>query len=270
MTPPSPASVAIVTGASSGIGRGFARALSARGWRVVAAARREEPLVALADEAKRAGDAEILPLAIDVTAPDAPARLLDVAGRLGPLGWLVNNAGVVTLGRFEDSDAEAERALLRLNCEALVMLTRAALPPLIRAGAGIVVNVASAAGFQPTPGWATYGASKAFVISFSEALFDELRGTGVSTTAVCPGPVATEIFGEHERRRRPPPHELTVEQCVNTALSAALRGRAVVIPGRMNALVALGSKLAPRSLVRWISGRTSLRALGLPPLRKRD
>ncbi len=195
--PPAPGSVAIVTGASSGLGRALARELARRGHVVLAVARRGERLTELArahDADARAGGGRIEPLALDVTAPDAAERVHDEARRLGEIGWLVNNAGSSTFGRLEASRVEEQRALVRLNCEALVTLTTRVLPDLVRAGRGIVLQVASAAGLQPTPGWAVYGATKAFVISLAEAMSEELRGSGVSVTALCPGPMATEFF----------------------------------------------------------------------------
>src|SRR6185369_15116567 len=190
---PASGSVAIVTGASSGLGRAFALALARRGHPVLAVARRAERLAELVAEAQRAG-ARIEALALDVTSDGAAARIFEAARRLGEIGWLVNNAGGSTFGRFEAADVGAEQALVRLNCESVVALTGRVLPDLVARGRGIVLNVASSAGMQPTPGWSVYGASKAFVLAFSEGLYDELRGSGVSVTALAPGPVSTEFF----------------------------------------------------------------------------
>jgi short-subunit dehydrogenase len=265
---PAEGSIAVVTGASAGIGRGFARELARRGHPVLAIARRAERLRALADQVAADGGARVEPLAIDVTADDAPARIAAAARAMGRVGWLVNNAGSATFGWFGDGGIDRERALVRLNCDAVAAITAAVLPLLLHERAGIALHVASSAAFQPTPGWATYGATKAFVLSLGEALAEELRGTGVLATVLCPGPVATDIFdasGVASQRRRPP-HELTVDEVVRTAIARALRGRVVIVPGGTNRVVALASKLSPRAIVRRVSAKTSLRFIGLPPL----
>jgi short-subunit dehydrogenase len=266
--PPAAGSVAIVTGASAGIGRAFALELSRRGHPVLAVARRPEKLAALVAEAP----GRIVPLALDVAMDGAAARIHEAAKALGEIGWLVNNAGSSTFGRFEDADLAAERGLVRLNCESVVALTGQVLPELVSRGRGIVLNVASSAGLQPTPGWTVYGASKAFVIAFTEGLYDELRGSGVSVTALAPGPVATEFFAANAAgtRRRAPPWEVSAEACVDRALRAALAGRALVVVGGVTRLVAWSARFYPRALTRWVSGRIGLRFIGLPPLPPRS
>jgi short-subunit dehydrogenase len=271
---PAAGSVAIVTGASAGIGREVARALAARGHVVLAVARRAERLAELAREAPAgagAGAGRIEPLAVDVTAADAPERIHEAARRLGQIGWLVNNAGGSTFGRAEEAAVDSERAVVRLNCESVVALTTRVLPDLVRAGRGIVLHVASSAGLQPTPGWAVYGATKAFVISYSEALYEELRGSGVSSTALCPGPVATEFFAanagaEAERKRKRPRFEISAQHCVAAGIQAALAGRAIAVVGGMNRFLALAGALSPRAITRWVSAKTSLKYIGLPPM----
>jgi short-subunit dehydrogenase len=269
--PPAPGSAAIVTGASSGLGRAFALALARRGHPVLAVARRAERLAELAKEGDKGG-ARIQPLALDLTAEGAAARIHEAANALGEIGWLINNAGGSTFGRFEAADITAERALVRLNCEAVVTLTGQVLPELVARRRGIVINVASSAGMQPTPGWAVYGASKAFVLAFSEALYDELRGSGVSVTALAPGPVGTEFFaaGHASEGRRAPPWEVSPEVCAERALRAALAGRAVAVVGLATHLLTFGSRFSPRALARWVSGRISLRFIGLPPMPPRS
>jgi short-subunit dehydrogenase len=269
--PPAAGSVAIVTGASSGLGRALAQNLAGRGHVVLAVARRSERLSELARAGAAAGAGRIEPLALDVTDPDAADRIVAQAQRLGEIGWLVNNAGSSTFGRLEASRVEEQRALVRLNCEALVTLTTRVLPDLVRAGRGIVLQIASAAGLQPTPGWAVYGASKAFVISLAEAMSEELRGSGVSVTALCPGPMATEFFNHGDdpavaASRRRPFWELTPEACAEEGLRAALAGRTVAVIGRTNRAVALSGRLAPRALLRFIAAKISLRYVGLPPM----
>lgn len=235
---------------------------------VLAVARRADRLAELRAEAKPRGGAPVEPLALDVTADGAAARIVEAARQLGEIGWLVNNAGGSTFGRFEEAEVERERALVRLNCESVVALTGLVLPHLVRSGRGIVLNVASSAGLQATPGWTVYGASKAFVIAFSEGIYEELRGSGVSATALCPGPVATEFFAANAagRARRAPPWEISADACAERGIAAALAGRALVVTGFTTRLLAFGTRLSPRALARWVSGRSSLRYIGLPPL----
>ncbi len=270
-TPPAPGSLAVVTGASSGIGRGFALALSRRGHPVLAVARRLDRLEALAGEARAAGGAPVTPLPLDVTEEGAVAALREAASRGGALGFVVNNAGGGSVGPFDQADVETQRRLVRLNCEAVVAVAGALLPALVARRAGVLLNLGSLAGVQPTPGWGVYGATKAFVISFSEAVHEELRGSGVGVTALCPGPVATEFFVAHggEEGRRPPPHELTVEQVVAAGLRGALRGRALVVPGLMNKLSAATMRLLPRALTRRLAAGATLRYVGLSPAPRR-
>jgi uncharacterized protein len=252
-----PPPLAVVTGASAGIGLALAQELSRSGRPVLAVARREDRVRALADAARAAGHAAIHPLALDVTAPGAPERLRAEAARLGGAAWLVNNAGLGQYGRFEHADPARLLELLRTNCEALVLLTRAFLPLLRASGEGFVLNVASAAAFQPTPYTTVYGATKAFVLSFSEALAEELRGTGVGAGAFCPGPVATEfgaVAGTGDRFVAPP-GILTAEAAAREAL-AQLRAREVVrVPHPLYKLTAVVTRLLPRALVRRVSGR---------------
>jgi uncharacterized protein len=255
--------VAIVTGASSGIGEELARLLAARGLTVLAVARRAERLQALAVATEN-----IVPFTCDVTRPAAATEILARAQELGTIAWLVNNAGTSKVGEFVATAPETLDNIVRLNCEAPVALTRAIAPILVAAGKGRIVNIASLAGFQPTPYQAAYGASKAFMLSLSEALAEELRGTGVTVTAVCPGPVSTEIF-EHmgvAGGRKPPAHEISALDCARAALAAADAERVIVIPGVMNKLSAIMGKLAPRSLVRRSAARFGLRFIGVETL----
>jgi uncharacterized protein len=181
---------------------------------------------------------------------------------------VVNNAGAATFGRLEDGEPAREQAVVRLNCEAVVGVTTALLPALVGGGAGILLNVASLAGVGPTPGCAVYGASKAFVVSLSRALREELRGSGVSVTALCPGPVASEFFVHNPAGmpRRAPRHELSVEDCVAAGLRGALAGKAVVVPGLLNRITAAASRLTPAALSLRVAGKVSLPYMGLPPL----
>jgi len=260
--------LAVVTGASSGLGAEIARQLSGGGHPVLAVARRADRLEALAAAARAAGGAPVHPLPLDVTAPGAAATLRDRARQLGGAAWLVNDAGSIHVGRLDESDPAELAALVRLNCESLVTILATMLPDMIAAGRGVVLNVSSLAGMNPTPFWATYGASKAFIITLTEGVAEELRGTGVTITAFCPGPMTTELFAKVESGagRRRQPHELSPEAAARSALRAARRGRVVVVPGIINQVLAWSSALSPRALVRRVASRTTLGYVGLPQL----
>ncbi|WP_437759962.1 SDR family NAD(P)-dependent oxidoreductase [Sorangium sp. So ce1389] len=266
--------LAIVTGASSGIGAELARQLSARGQPVLAIGRRAHRLEELSARARNAGHAPIHPLELDVTAESAAFHVRDRARALGGAAWLVNNAGTTRFGPFLDADPAAQAMLVRLNCESVVALCAAIVPDLVARGGGRVLNVASLAAFQPTPGYAVYGASKAFVLSLSESLSVELDGTGVTVTALCPGPVTTEIFeaGAPGVPRRKVPFELTAEGCAAYGIAAADRGDVVAVPTALSKATAQLSRLLPRAAIRRLSSRIGLSFLGYgaPPRRARD
>jgi len=254
---PTAAPLAVVTGASAGIGAALARELSRRGRPVLAVARRDDRLRALAEEARASGRAPIHPLALDVAAPGAAARLVEAARALGGAGWLVNNAGFGIYGGFERNDPARLAEMIRLNCESLVLLTHAFLPDLRARGRAAILNVASVAGFQPTPYMAVYGATKAFVLSFSEALAEELRGSGVSVGAFCPGPVTTEfgaVAGTGERFGNVPAR-LTAEQAALEAILQLERGEVVRVPTALYGFTTRLVSFVPRALVRRLAGR---------------
>ena len=206
LPPPQPGSTALITGASSGIGEEFARQLAARGHGVFLVARREERLRELADDLERAARrprggrspaTSRTPQAVEALPGKVAERGLDVE-------VLVNNAGFTTVGDVHENP-DRQLGMVRVNCEALVALTSAWLPGMTERGRGAVINVASVASFQPIPVQAVYAATKAFVRSFSEAVSSELKGTGVTMTALCPGPVSTEFIeaGGFKKRDRP-------------------------------------------------------------------
>ena len=221
---------ALVTGASSGIGEQFARQLAGRGHDLVLVARRADRLERLAAE---------LPTEAHVVACDLATDAASLAGRVQELGadvdLLVNNAGFGTSGPFLEHDPERDAEQVRLNCEAVVTLSHAFLPGMVDRHRGGVINVASSAGFQPIPYESVYAATKAFVISFTDALHTELRGSGVRAMSVNPGPVPTEwqqVAGYREERTGVVPGEISAEQVVSESLEAWDRGRRSVIPGR--------------------------------------
>jgi short-subunit dehydrogenase len=245
---------AVVTGASSGLGREFALALAERGYRVLAVARRGERLRALADEVE-AGGGRLQPLVADLSTPAGVEALLARAAAL-EIELLVNNAGVASYGPFASASAERERGLVRLNVEAIVALTRGLIPQLLDRGRGGIINVASQMAFQPMPYFASYAASKAFVLSFSEALAEELRGTAVRVTAIAPGFVSTE-FSEVAGSREPERHfpHLQARRVVASALRAHQRGRTVKVVGPFYAFLTFAGRFAPRAALRRMMGR---------------
>jgi len=248
LPPPTLDSAVLVTGASSGIGAELARELAGRGHNVVLAARRADRLAALAEELRLAHGVRAEPAAVDLadaTARDALAEGL-LGGELEIVG-VCNNAGFGSTGAFHSLDRAREVEQVRVNVEALHALTGAFLPRMVSHGIGAVLNVASVAGFQPVPGMATYAATKAFVIAFSEAVHTELEGTGVSVTCVCPGPVPTE-FGDVAGFTVGGPRAVDARTVARDAVAAMVEGRRALVPGRANRLVAAGGRVVPRSV----------------------
>jgi short-subunit dehydrogenase len=221
--------VALITGASSGIGAEFARQLSQRGYEVILVARREQRMRELAAELR--GPAHVV--ACDLVA-DAGALRDRVAGLGKEVDLLVNNAGFGTHGHFAKIDPARDAEQVRLNCEALVTLTHAFLPGMLERKRGGVITVASTAGMQPLPYEAVYSASKAFASTFSDALSAELRGTGVRALCVNPGPVPTEwqqVAGYAADYLPPVPGKISAAQVAAESLRAFERGRRSIIPG---------------------------------------
>jgi len=254
-------SVALVTGASSGIGEEFARQLARRAHDLVLVARRKDRLEALAATLSALHGIEIEVIRGDLTA----ARDLGAVERrlsVGDIDLLVNNAGVGSVGEFAQLPLEREVEQLDLNARALLRLTHAALGVMIARRRGAIINVASMAGFQPVPFNATYAATKAFVLNLSEALHEEAKQHGVTVTCLCPGPVRTEfqhvagIDGERMRGRALLQYmaRTTAHDVVEAALRAMDAGRAVAIPGMVNAAIVETARTAPRFLVRRLAG----------------
>ncbi len=244
---------ALVTGASGGIGRDLAELAAADGFDVVLVARSADVLGAAADDIEERHGVRALAVPADLADPQAPARLAaELAGRGVAVDVLVNNAGVGAYGEFVDSDPEAQLAMIRVNVGAVVGLTRALLPPMVERGRGRILNVASTAAFQPGPLMAVYYATKAFVLSFSEALAEELAGTGVTVTALCPGPTRSSFqdrAGMQKSRLFRLARVMDSMPVARRGWRAALRGRRVVIPGLFNRAMAQSVRLAPRRLV---------------------
>lgn len=252
LPPPAPDRCAVVTGASSGIGAEIARELVGRGHQVVLVARTETKLAALATELGPRAHV----LAADLSDRETRRGLLDRITSLGLVpDVLVNNAGLSTLGPVHRSDPDAELNLLEVDVATVVDLCSRFLPGMVDRGVGAVLNVASTAAFQPLPGQAAYGGAKAFVLSYTQSLSAELKGTGVSATVLCPGPVATgfgEAAGfskEDAENALPAVMWLPAADVARQAVDGLDRGRLVVIPGVANRAGAAFARLAPRRLL---------------------
>ncbi|MEN3370489.1 MAG: uncharacterized protein V7609_2632 [Verrucomicrobiota bacterium] len=252
---------ALITGASAGIGREFARQLAGRTGSLVLVARRQERLEELREELTRHDpNLNIHLRAIDLSQPNEVEELCAWLEREKiAIDFLINNAGLGDYGFFATSDAVRVHEMLMVNIAALTALTRRLLPSMIAKKHGAILNVSSSASFLPVAGFAVYAATKAFVTSFSEAIRAELRGTGVIVTALCPGPVHTEFnkvarrAGSRSEIAGPEFTHVSVEECVGAALSAVERDRAIVIPGFVMKIGMLLVRLMPMPFLRWAS-----------------
>ena len=244
--------ITLITGASAGLGVEFARQLSKRGHRLVLAARRKERLEELA---KELGNARAV--TIDLSKSNAAAKLMsDIEANGETVDLLVNNAGFGLIGRFAELDAKRERQMVDLNAGALAELCRAVAPAMIKRKSGAILNVASTAAFQPGPKMAVYFATKAFVLSLSEALHEELKPHGIRVSCLCPGPTRTEFgevagFGGNGLFDRV---AMNAAEVVETGLKGLDSNRAVVVAGWINKIGAASTRFAPRALVRKIAG----------------
>ncbi len=253
---PKDSTTAVVTGASSGIGAEIARELSRRGHGVTLVARREDRLKALADELSQTHGIRVEVLAADLT--DARSRA-ELPGKIEARGLvvdvLVNNAGFTTMGPVSKATREDELALVRTDVEAVVDLCTLFVPEMVTRHRGGVLNTASTAAFQPLPGQAAYGAAKAFVLSYGRALGAELRGTGVTVTTLCPGPVETgfaETAGMTDAEASeslPKLMWVPAADVAKAAVDGLAAGRAVVIPGAANRVTAAVAHVTPKSLI---------------------
>jgi len=246
----------LITGASSGIGEVFARKLAARGRNVLLVARSEEKLITLCNELGRSNSIRAQYVAIDLTAPDAAERLFEEAKKRSlDIDLLVNNAGFGSMGDFSKLDLARELNMIDLNIKSLVELTYKFLAPMRERKQGAIINVASTASFQGVPFMATYAATKAFVLSFTEALWEENRPFGIHVMALCPGVTETNFF-EAARGKKPPARvSQTPEEVVDVALRGLAQGKSHIISGWTNFLMTQSQRLAPRSLVTRVAGR---------------
>jgi len=255
--------VALITGASSGIGEAFAHAIGGRGVRLILTGRDEDRLQRVAGEVADRRSVQVDHIAVDLKEPDAPERLKAAVDGLGlSPDLLVNNAGAGFIGTFTRLPLDEQLGVIRVNVEALVAITGLFLPAMLERGAGGIINTSSAAGLQPLPHYAIYGATKAFVNSFSQALWAEVRGKGVRVLAVCPGPVADTRFGERaggsslekfpgltNNRRLPR------EQVVAEALRAFERADPLLVPGLTNRMLSGVAGLVPRRVQLMVTER---------------
>lgn len=257
MTLPQPnsSSAALVTGASAGIGAEIARLLAERGHALVLVARRKDRLTTLADELSDAHGVRVETIAADLGKPAPRGK---IPGRIEELGLqieiLVNNAGFATGGEpFYQADPERELEQVRVDVEAVVALTSAFLPGMVERGRGAILNVASTAGMQPMPYSAGYAAAKAYVLSFSEAIHQEVRGHGVTVTALAPGPVETDFWqiagwetsGGKSFERAVPGTLISPGQAAQAAVDGLERGERVVVPGLLIRAAMLASRYIP-------------------------
>jgi uncharacterized protein len=251
----------LITGASSGIGEAFARRLAAEGENIFLVARSEGRLASLCAELGPNNKINAQYFALDLTGPGAAERLFDEAERRGLIvETLINNAGFGSMGDFTEQDLEHELRMIDLNVKTVVELSYRFLPPMRKRGRGAIVNVASTASFQPVPYMATYAATKAFVLSFSEALWEENRSHGLKVMALCPGVTNTGFFTASGMERPPMRAIQEPNEVVDTALRALGRGKSHVVSGWMNYLMIQAERMAPRSLVVRAAGMALRRA----------
>jgi hypothetical protein len=252
--------IALITGASGGIGLRLAELLAQRNFDLVVVARRQPELEELAERCRSRHGSEVSVLAMDLLAPGATVDLVrQLEERQLSVDLLVNNAGLMDMGAFVEIDVERHERLLQLNVVNLVSLTRRLLPAMVARGHGRILNVASTSAFQPVPSLSLYAASKALVLSLSESLSEELKGTGVTVTTLCPGFTRTDMLdsarSDYELARGIPNFLISdVDRVAREGVSACLAGRVVVVPGLTNRLGASLVQYQPRWLVRAMGG----------------
>ena len=250
----------LITGASAGIGAELAREFAKHGHRLTLVARRRDKLQQLAAELEGEHGVDVKLVAQDLAKPTGPAAVVKAVQAEGePVGILVNNAGVIDVGPFVASATDKIAGLVNLNVRVLTELTGLLLPSMVERGFGRVLNVASLAAFQPVPSMAAYAASKAYVLSFSEALSEELRGSGVKVCAVCPGMTDTDMVTEIKAGS--PAAAKLPKQLVSDpgdvaaqAYRALMSGQVVLVPGLPNQITAAWAQVTPRWLTRYVTG----------------
>jgi len=257
---------ALVTGASTGIGYELAHILAADGFAVALVARDEVRLQKLAAELKQKYAVETKVIAADLAKPETPQQVFDQLQRENfPVSVLINNAGSGVYGAFAETELDRDVAVLRLNMESLVVLTKLFLKPMLARREGKILNVASVAAYQPDPLLGIYGATKAFVLSFSAALNIELKETGVTVTALCPGTTTTEF---HKRAgldrsgllRHGMMKPMSAPEVAEIGYCALMRGKPIVISGMMNRILAALAKCSPTMLSGKVAGKLNAKS----------
>lgn len=249
------ANIALITGASTGIGYALSRLFAADRHNLVLVARQEQRLTQVADELHREFGIAAKVLVADLARPEAPQMIVDTVRKESlQISYLVNNAGIGLGGKFAETDLATELAMMQINMGALVHLTKLFLPDMLARRSGRIMNVASTAAFQPGPLMAVYYATKAFVLSFSEAIANELKGTGVTVTALCPGPTESEFQKRaHIENTRLIKGKLmgwmTAEEVAKIGYEGLMKGKRLVIPGLINKLGVHSVRISPRAVV---------------------
>lgn len=251
---------ALITGASSGIGEAVAAVCAQHQYDLILVARSMDKLHALAAQLHRAYGVLVSVRPCDLSVPEDLKQLCETLLAEGVrIDMLVNNAGVVEHGSFSDIAVERHQQIVQLNVVAMTTMLAYLLPPMVKRGSGRVLNVASLGAFQPLPSVATYAATKAFVLSLSEALAEEVRGTGVTVTTLCPGLTATNMVATAQKKSRklrniPGWAVADVDTVAQKAFHGCLKGRAVIVPGAKNKFASILSRATPKWLVRRVTG----------------
>jgi short-subunit dehydrogenase len=256
----------LITGASAGIGAELAREFARHGHRLTLVARRKDKLAALARELDAEYHVDVKVIVQDLVRPAGPAAVVKATQDEGePIGILVNNAGVIDVGPFVGAPVDKLVGMVNLNVRALTELTGLLLPAMVERKFGRILNVASLAAFQPVPGMAAYAASKAYVLALSEALAEELKGSGVSVSALCPGVTDTDMAAEIKAGSSTAaklPKELISDprDVAERAYKALMAGQAVLVPGLPNQITAAWAQVTPRWLTRYVTGIAARRS----------
>jgi short-subunit dehydrogenase len=249
---------ALITGATSGIGYELSRVFAKNRYNLVIVSRNREKLDAVAGELSRLYNIQVKAISKDLSKISAPQELYDeISADNIQIDVLVNNAGVGINGRVVDLSAEKQMDLIQLNIASLTILCKLFGAAMVKKGAGSILNVASTAAFLAGPFMSTYYASKAYVLMFSEGLNAELRGTGVTVTALCPGPTRTDFFERADMkgsRLAITPFMMTPAEVAEIGFSGLRKGKAIVIPGLVNKILAFSTRLSPRALITTIAG----------------
>jgi short-subunit dehydrogenase len=247
---------ALITGASSGIGEAFARRLAAQGRNLLLVARSEDKLISLCNELGRMNSIRAQHFALDLSLPESPALLFEETQKRSlVIDLLVNNAGFGAFGDFEKTDLDRQLNMIDLNVKSLVALTHLFLAPMRERKQGTIINVASTAGFQAVPYMASYSATKAFVLSLSEALWEENRPHGVTIMALCPGVTETNFFEAAHGHKPPARASQTPEEVVDTALRGLAARKSSIVSGFANLMMVEAERFVPRSWIVRLAGK---------------